>query len=81
MNPMRIVGFLLLSLFGFLFLLRTDDVVGFTGRIAWAERNLGAAGTFLLIKLTGVGMIILGMLWVTGLFDRIFRGLILNLFG
>ncbi len=78
---MRIIGFLLLELFGFLFLLQTDNVVGFTGRVSWAERNLGGAGTHTLYKLIGVGLIILGMLWITGLFDLLFRGLLVSVFG
>lgn len=81
LEPMHVIGFLLLELFGFLFLLRTDDVVGFTGRVSWAERNLGGAGTHTLYKLIGVGLIILGLLWVTGLFERIFSGFLVGLFG
>lgn len=54
---------------GLLMIIRTDDVIGFFGRIGWAERHLGSGGSFSLYKLLGVLLIVLAMLWITGLLD------------
>lgn len=67
---MKFFVFILLIGFGVLFIIKTDGVVGITGRVGWAERNLGGAGTFTLYKLLGLLFLILGFMLITGLFER-----------
>lgn len=78
---MKFLVFLVLVGVGLLFVLKTDGLVGVTGRVGWAERNLGNGGTFSLYKLIGLLLIVIGMLYVTGLFDRMFRGILTFIFG
>ena len=77
-------GFLIMLIFtitGILVLMNTEQIVNTTGRVGWAERHLGGAGTFTLYKLIGIVIIVVGMLWGTGLFDSVFGGVIRFLFG
>lgn len=67
---MKYFVFILLIGFGTLFIAKTDAVMGITGRVGWAERNLGGAGTHTLYKLIGVACLIIGLLMITGLLDR-----------
>lgn len=73
---MKIILFILLMGAGTLFLAKTNAVVGITGRVGWAERNLGAAGTFTLYKLIGVACLIISLMMITGVFDRLLGGLV-----
>lgn len=76
---MKIFVFILLIGFGVLFIAKTNGVVGMTGRVGWAERNLGGAGTFTLYKLIGLLCLIIGFMLITGLFERML-GAITGLF-
>ncbi len=73
---MKIFLFVLLTGSGILFIAKTRAVIGITGRVGWAERNLGGAGTYTLYKLIGVACVIIAMMMITGVFDRIFGGLL-----
>lgn len=66
---------------GFVMIVRTDDVIGFFGRISWAERHLGSGGSISFYKLLGVVVIILAMLWITGLLDDLLTAPFGVLFG
>lgn len=72
---MKFIIFFLLLSFGTLFVVKTDAVVGITGRVSWAERNLGGAGTHTLYKLLGLLFLILGFMLITGLLERMTVGL------
>ena len=67
---MRIIIGIILIVAGFLMTWKTSDLVGFTGQSTWAEAHLGTeGGTYLMYKLIGIGLIILGLLAVTGLYQ------------
>lgn len=68
---MRILWLLILSLVGAGLILRTDDVVGFTGRIGWAENTFGATGTYTFYKLLGVFLIFAGLMYATGFVESV----------
>lgn len=68
---MGFVVALLAAVAGFLMIIKTDDVIGFFGRVGWAERHLGSGGSISFYKLLGVLLIVLAMLWVTGLLDNL----------
>jgi hypothetical protein len=73
---MKFFIFLLCLGAGLLMITKTQPIVdNFTGRIGWAERNLGGGGTYTLMKLLGAGAIIFGMMYVTGTIERSFGGL------
>lgn len=71
---MKIFLFILLIGFGVLFIAKTDGVVGVTGRVGWAERNLGGAGTHTMYKLIGLLCLIIAFMLITGLFERVTDG-------
>jgi hypothetical protein len=73
---MKYIISLLLIGVGALFIAKTDGVVGITGRIGWAERNLGATGTYTLYKLLGLLFIILGFMLITGILERMTVGVV-----
>lgn len=78
---MKFLIFLVLLTIGMLMILKTEALLRFTGEIGWAERHLGGAGTFTLYKLIGLGIIIIGMMYVTGLFEKTLGGLTGGLLG
>jgi hypothetical protein len=78
---MRFLWFLISLAVGIPMLLKTDRLVRITGNVGWAERNLGGAGTYTLYKLVAVLIIILGMMYLTGSFEKIFGGLFGSVFG
>jgi len=51
---------------GILMIVYTDHIERFTGEISFAEKYIGAGGTFTFIKLFGLTMSILAFMWVTG---------------
>jgi len=60
----------LVILLGLAMMRYTVQITNFTGRIDWAEQYLGpgtAAGTYTLWRLVGLGILILGALWLFGL--------------
>lgn len=71
---MRFLIFLLLGAVGIGMILKTGPLVDFTGRIGWAEQHLGATGTYTLYKLIGLGLIIIGTMYATGLFQSLVNG-------
>ena len=76
---MRYLVFLVCLAVGSLFIIKTDAVERTTGKIGWAERNLGGAGTNTFYKLLGLAIIIIGMMAATGLFQKSL-GAILDVF-
>lgn len=78
---MKFIVFLVSMAFGLLFILKTDTVIGFTGRNAWAERTFGGGGTYTFLKLLGAGVIIFGMAYATGAIDSAIGGVSGSVFG
>lgn len=78
---MRYLISLLMLGIGVLFVWKTDGVVGTFGRVGWAERHLGGAGTYTFYKLLGLVLIVLAMLTVTGIGDKILGSLVGGFFG
>ncbi len=63
---------------GFLITWKAEWILQNFGANAWAERHLGSSGgTRLLYKLIGLGIIVIGILIITGLI----KGLLLWVFG
>ena len=56
---------------GLVFVIKTDNVVGITGRVAWAERKFGSTGTYTFYKLLGVFIIFCGAIYASGLVNKI----------
>ena len=52
------------------------QLVGMTGNVGFAERYLGAGGTYLLYKMIGVVMVIGGLMYATGLAQPILSWLL-----
>lgn len=67
---MKYLAFLILVGIGFVFIWQNAKVVDLFGRIGWAERHLGSAGTYVFYRLLGVFLILLAMLVVTGIGSR-----------
>lgn len=53
-------------LVGFLILVYRPKIKDFTGDIGFAERYLGAGGTWTFLILVGMGIFILGLMWALG---------------
>ena len=61
---------------GVLLVWKTSPIVNSVGRFAWAERHLGATGTYTFYKLVGVVLIVIAMLTVTGIGEGILESLV-----
>ncbi len=72
---MRYFVSIIMLLVGFVFVWKTDFVVNTVGHFSWAERHLGGAGTFTFYKLLGVGLLLFGMLLITGIAGTAFNSL------
>lgn len=68
-------------LIGILFVVFTNPIVDFTGRNSWAENFLGGAGTYTLVKVLGIIIIILSFFYITGTLQAIGHYIIESLFG
>jgi hypothetical protein len=63
---MQILQGLFAMLLGFLILVFRPYIKNFTGSIGFAERYLGAGGTWTFFLIIGVALFILGLMWATG---------------
>jgi hypothetical protein len=72
---------LFLSGIGILMVWKTSWAIEMIGINNWAERTFGGGGTRTFYKLAGVFVIIVGFIITTDLFDVIFGGMIMSLFG
>jgi len=78
-----IIGILMIGA-GVLTLKYNYQVVGFTGRPEWLEDKLGQGSTYFAYKIFSVLLIIIGMLYATGLSGAFFGWLfspLKNVFG
>ena len=55
---------------GFFMVFKTTKFVGFFGRIDWAERKLGGGGSYMLYKIIGIVLCLVGILVATNLWDN-----------
>ncbi|MFA6522402.1 MAG: hypothetical protein WCT24_02310 [Patescibacteria group bacterium] len=70
-----------ISAIGILMVWKTSWAIEMIGMNAWAERTFGGGGTRTFYKLMGVLVIIVGFIITTDLFDVVFGGMIMSLFG
>ena len=63
---------LLMTLFGILFVVKTEWIVDFVGYSEWAESKIGMfGGTRIMIKIIGLIAIFVGFFFMVGLEDEI----------
>ncbi|MFA6130913.1 MAG: hypothetical protein WC730_01470 [Patescibacteria group bacterium] len=72
---------LVISALGIMMVWKTGWALSMIGRVEWAERTFGAGGSRTFFKLMGVGLILIGFIVMTDLFDIFFGDFILGLFG
>ncbi len=63
-----------------LFVWKTDAFYSMLGSVDWADRTLGGGGSRTFYKLLGVGILIIGVMIMTNLFEIIVGGFIRSLF-
>ncbi|MCF7905984.1 hypothetical protein K9L63_02235 [Candidatus Gracilibacteria bacterium] len=51
---------------GILMILYAEKIVGFSGEIACAEKWFGSGGTYTFMKLLGLAVTILSIMWISG---------------
>lgn len=74
-----IIGIIGIAL-GFVFVWQSTYIVDhLTGRNAWAEKTFGGAGTYTLIKLIGIVLMFVSLIYMTGFAGKLINA-IYNLF-
>ena len=74
---MKYIFFIILLIFGFIMVWKSNKFLDFFGRVAFADKAFGFyGGTRVFYKLLGVTIIILSTLMVTGVLEKI----IVNIF-
>jgi len=58
---------------GILMVIYSEKVVRFTGEIPFAEKWVGGGGTYTFVKLLGLAMTLLSIMWVSGGLDMFLR--------
>ncbi len=76
----RILIGIAITLLGVLFVWKTDIFYSMLGSVDWADRTFGGGGTRTFYKLMGVGIIIIGVMVMTNLFEIMIGGFISSLF-
>jgi len=61
---------------GVLMVVYSEKVVRFTGEIPFAEKWFGGGGTYTFVKLLGLVVTLLSIMWVSGGLDSFLRGTI-----
>ena len=74
----KILVFVLLLGAGFGAIVYTGSVKRFTGEISFAESWFGPGGTYLLYKLIGLILLAASILYITGTYEKIIPGFLLN---
>jgi hypothetical protein len=69
-----IIQGLLGMLLGFLIIVFRPRIKDFTGDIGFAERYLGAGGTWTFLLLLGLGIFVLSLMWATGSLQSFMTG-------
>ncbi len=65
---------------GFLIIIYRPQIKDFTGSIDFAEKYLGAGGTWTFLLLLGIFLFILSLMWATGTLQGIFANTLGGLF-
>lgn len=65
----RVITFIVTLIAGIAIMKNTVPIVRMIGRSGWAERNLGAGGTYTMWTLIGIGIILIGFLYLMGVLD------------
>ena len=76
----RIIIGLLIMTSGVFLVWKTEFFYGILGSVDWADRTLGGGGSRTFYKLLGVGIILIGVMVMTNLFELIIGGFIRSLF-
>ena len=77
---MRIVLGLIGIVCSFLLVIYRGPIKLFIGRIEWAERKLGAGGTYTLMILAALLLFVFSLMYMTNSFDLIFGGIGVDFF-
>lgn len=77
----RILLGLVIAIVGTLMVIKTPWFMSMIGRIDFAEKTFGGGGTRFFYKLVGIIVAIFGIIVMTNLFEVLFGGFILSLFG
>lgn len=77
----RIIYGLLGMTAGVFITLKSHKIVDFTGRIAWAEKTFGGAGTYTFIRFVGIAFIAIFFLYMVGLAGIVYREIIDFIYG
>jgi hypothetical protein len=75
-----LIGFAITFL-GILFVWKTEVFYNMLGSVEWADRTFGGGGSRTFYKLLGVGIILIGVMVMTNLFEMIIGSFITSLFG
>jgi hypothetical protein len=65
----RIIVFVAALAVGIFFLSYTERIVNFIGHNSWAEKYLGAGGSYTMWRILGVIVMIMGFLYLIGQLD------------
>ena len=76
----RILIGLAISFLGVLFVWKTDIFYSMLGSVEWADRTFGGGGTRTFYKLMGVGILLIGVMVMTNLFEILIGGFVKSLF-
>ena len=67
---------------GILFVIKTEPIYKFTGRIAWIEEHFsGFGGTRMFIKLLGILIVFVSLFYMTGMLQDVIVGIFGRFFG
>lgn len=69
-----------ITVVGYFMCARTNWFLEILGPVAWAERAFVSGGSRLFYKLVGIGVIILGFIVITNLYDIIVGGIVRAVF-
>lgn len=74
-----LIGFAI-TVLGVLFVWKTDAFYSMLGSVEWADRTFGGGGSRTFYKLLGVGILIVGVMVMTNLFEIMIGGFVRSLF-
>lgn len=76
----RIIAGIIGIALGFVILWKSYPIKNLLGQSAWAERNIGSGGTISLIRIVGVLVMALSLMYMTGLLQRILSATVGGIF-
>ena len=63
-------------IFGLVVTLKTHEIVNITGRIRWAEKTFGGAGTYSFMRALGVFLIFFFFLYMIGMVGVVYKEIV-----